>query len=350
MNIIISAAKTGGHVFPAIEVAKEFASKECNIFFIGTGSEIEKNALEGLSFNYIPLKIDGFRGKSPLNKILSLKDTIFNIFKVYFLIKRNNIKCVIAFGGFVTVPVGLAGWLAGRKIFTHEQNSVMGSANKLLSKFATINFLAFPITGNVKRSLISGNPIRTSFNINKAQENNRDTNKIKIYITGGSQGAKYFNETFPKSFEGVEDLVQIKHQCGNGNFNEVQNLYSKTNIEFSVSEFCKDPSLEIQWADFVISRSGALTISEVSSLSKGMLMIPLPSSIDNHQYLNAKHILDIKMGVIHEEADGIDKLNKKIKKIINQKTYLNWQKETNTSHKNATKFIFNNILKEYGAI
>ena len=85
MNIIISAAKTGGHVFPAIEVAKEFASKKCNIFFIGTGSKIEKNALDGLSFNYIPLKIDGFRGKSPLNKILSLKDTVFNIFKVYFL-------------------------------------------------------------------------------------------------------------------------------------------------------------------------------------------------------------------------------------------------------------------------
>ena len=164
------------------------------------------------------------------------------------------------------------------------------------------------------------------------------------------QGAKYFNETFPKSFEGVENLIQIKHQCGNGNFNEVQNLYSKTNIDFSVSEFCKDPSLEIQWADFVISRSGALTISEVSSLSKGMLMIPLPSSIDNHQYLNAKHILDIKMGVIHQEADGIDKLNEIIKNIINQKTYLNWQKQTNTSHKNATKFILDNILKEYGTI
>ena len=350
MNIIISAAKTGGHVFPAIEVAKEFASNECNIFFIGTGSKIEKNALEGLSFNYIPLKIDGFRGKSPINKILSLKDTLINIFKVYFLIKRKNIKCIVTFGGFITVPVGLAGWFSRTKVFTHEQNSVMGSANKLLSKFATINFLAFPIIGNVSRSLISGNPIRIPFNIDKVQEDNRDTNKIKIYITGGSQGAKYFNETLPKSFEGVEDLVQIKHQCGNGNFNEVQNLYARTNIDFSVSEFYKDPSLEIQWADFVISRSGALTISEVSSLSKGMLMIPLPSSIDNHQYLNAKHILDIKMGIIHEEADGINKLKEKIKKIINDKAYLNWQKQTNTSHKNATKFILNNILKEYGAI
>ena len=350
MNIIISAAKTGGHVFPAIEVAKEFASNECNIFFIGTGSKIEKNALEGLSFNYIPLKIDGFRGKSPINKILSLKDTLINIFKVYFLIKRKNIKCIVTFGGFITVPVGLAGWFSRTKVFTHEQNSVMGSANKLLSKFATINFLAFPIIGNVSRSLISGNPIRIPFNIDKVQEDNRDTNKIKIYITGGSQGAKYFNETLPKSFEGVEDLVQIKHQCGNGNLNEVQNLYARTNIDFSVSEFCKDPSLEIQWADFVISRSGALTISEVSSLSKGMLMIPLPSSIDNHQYLNAKNILDIKMGIIHEEADGINKLNEKIKKIINDKAYLNWQKQTNTSHKNATKFILNNILKEYGAI
>jgi UDP-N-acetylglucosamine--N-acetylmuramyl-(pentapeptide) pyrophosphoryl-undecaprenol N-acetylglucosamine transferase len=279
-----------------------------------------------------------------------LKDTLINIFKVYFLIKRKNIKCIVTFGGFITVPVGLAGWFSRTKVFTHEQNSVMGSANKLLSKFATINFLAFPIIGNVSRSLISGNPIRIPFNIDKVQEDNRDTNKIKIYITGGSQGAKYFNETLPKSFEGVEDLVQIKHQCGNGNLNEVQNLYARTNIDFSVLEFCKDPSLEIQWADFVISRSGALTISEVSSLSKGMLMIPLPSSIDNHQYLNAKHILDIKMGIIHEEADGINKLNEKIKKIINDKAYLNWQKQTNTSHKNATKFILNNILKEYGAI
>ena len=350
MNIIISAAKTGGHIYPAIEVAKEFASKGCNIFFIGSGSKIEESALEGLNFNYIPLKMDGFRGKSAFNKVLSLINALINALKIFLLIRRKKIKCIITFGGFITVPVGLAGRLSRTKVFTHEQNSVMGSANKLLSKFATINFLAFPLQDNIKRSLISGNPIRTSFHINKAQENNGGTNKIKIYITGGSQGAKYFNETFPKSFQDVEDLVQIKHQCGNGNYDEVQNLYSKTNIDFSVSEFCNDPSLEIQWADFVITRSGALTISEVSSLSKGMLMIPLPSSIDNHQYLNAKHILDIKMGVIHQEADGIDKLNEIIKNIINQKTYLNWQKQTNTSHKNATKFILDNILKEYGTI
>lgn len=350
MNIIISAAKTGGHVYPAIEVGQELKSRGCKIFFIGTGSQIELNALKDSGFEFIALNIDGFRGKSIFSKAASIKNTFISIFKIIRIIKKNDIKGIIGFGGFITVPVGLAGYLMRIKVFTHEQNSVMGSANKLLSKFAFINFLGLPTNDDVKNSIESGNPIRPSFQKNKEVLQSNDKDIVKIYITGGSQGSSYLNETLPLCLSEFKNKIKIKHQCGKGNLKEVEGLYSKTSLNYHVAEFYKDPSHEIDWADFVISRSGALTISEVSSSSKGSLMIPLPISIDNHQLINAQHITNINMGCIHNERDGPESLKKILREIIDKKIYIEWQENKNSQHINASKVISRNILKEYETI
>ena len=314
MNIIIAAAKTGGHVYPAIEVGKKLLSKGNKVFFIGNGSQIEKNALKGLDFEYKEINIDGVRGKSLFNKIFSSINIISKIFTIWKFINKNQIKAMVGFGGFITVPIGIASLISGVKVFTQEQNSVMGSANKLLSKFAVINFLGFPLIKPQKNSKVYGNPVRDSFTKNKTYV--AQNNIIKIYITGGSQGSQYLNTILPTCFRNNKFEVEIRHQCGIGKKHGVNQLYEKSNINSVVKEFFDDPSEQVDWCDYVVCRSGALTISEVSSMSKGALMIPLPSAIDNHQLFNAEHIVNSNLGIIHQEKNGVEDLKNLINKII----------------------------------
>ena len=130
------------------------------------------------------------------------------------IIDNEKIDGMIGFGGFITVPAGLACWIKRKPIFLHEQNAVLGTANKLLSKIAKINFLGFPIEG-VNKSILSGNPIRDSFSVTKTD--NSDNDCIKIYITGGSQGAQYINKELPQIFKDLPYKIKIKHQCGQNN-------------------------------------------------------------------------------------------------------------------------------------
>jgi UDP-N-acetylglucosamine--N-acetylmuramyl-(pentapeptide) pyrophosphoryl-undecaprenol N-acetylglucosamine transferase len=168
---------------------------------------------------------------------------------------------------------------------------------------------------------------------------------IRIYITGGSQGAEYINTNLPKSFNELKQKVYIKHQCGKDKKDLVINLYKKLGIDAEVREFYDNPELLIEWSDFVISRSGALTISEVTSMSRGVLMIPLPSSIDNHQFHNAKHIEEINMGLIHEEKDGLNGLTTILKEIIDKKTYNEWKKIHNNNHHTSASNIASQVIE-----
>ena len=164
-------------------------------------------------------------------------------------------------------------------------------------------------------------------------------------ITGGSQGSEYINTNIPMAFEGLRKKILVKHQSGKGKDKDLKDFYKKFNIEAEVKEFYENPESLISWSDFVISRAGALSVSEVTSLSKGLLMIPLPSAIDNHQLYNAKHIEDLNMGLIHEEKDGLDALKKKISTIVNQKTYNTWKLHRNKNHLESASIIAGKVIE-----
>ena len=155
MKFLIVAAKTGGHVFPAATVSKKLINNDHQIILIGTGNKIEINAYEELNSKQYKLNIDGFRGKNVFIKIKVLFQIITNIFYLLKVIKEERIDAMIGFGGFISVPAGIACFIKGIPVFTHEQNSVMGSSNKLLSKFAVINFLGLKIS-NINNSIFSG--------------------------------------------------------------------------------------------------------------------------------------------------------------------------------------------------
>ena len=339
MKFLIVAAKTGGHVFPALAISEELIKSNHEVTILGTGSDIENKAFKDLNSKTFKLLIQGFRGNNALIKLKVLFQVFINIFKVIKILRNEKIDAMIGFGGFITVPAGLACWIIKKPIFIHEQNSVLGSANKILSKISKINFLGMPIK-NINNSIISGNPIRESFfNYDEENENNES---INIYITGGSQGADYINKNIPKALKGFSN-INIKHQSGRNNSNKVKEIYLHNNIDAEVLDFYSNPQQQIFWSDFVISRAGALSLAEITSMNKGILMIPLPNSIDDHQLKNAESIQAEGMGVIHQQNDHIDSLEQKLEEIIINKYYDNWKKIIPKNHINAKKIILDNI-------
>ena len=339
MKFLIVAAKTGGHVFPALAISEELIKSNHEVTILGTGSDIENKAFKDLNSKTYKLLIQGFRGNNALIKLKVLFQVFINIFKVIKILRNEKIDAMIGFGGFITVPAGLACWIIKKPIFIHEQNSVLGSANKILSKISKINFLGMPIK-NINNSIISGNPIRESFfNYDEENENNES---INIYITGGSQGADYINKNIPKALKCFSN-INIKHQSGRNNSNKVREIYLHNNIDAEVLDFYSNPQQQIFWSDFVISRAGALSLAEITSMNKGILMIPLPNSIDDHQLKNAESIQAEGMGVIHQQNDHIDSLVQKLEEIIINKYYDNWKKIIPKNHINAKKIILDNI-------
>ena len=346
MKILIVAAKTGGHVFPAAATGEQFFRNKHEIIFLGIGNDIERNAFEKINSKYYQISIDGFRGQNIFKKIHALFKALTNTFKVINIINKEKIDAMIGFGGFVTIPAGFACWLKRKPIFIHEQNAVMGTANKLLEKVAKIRFLGFPISNKPVNLdyILSGNPIRESFLKYSNNKNNITKEKVKIYITGGSQGSEFINTNIPKIFNTLKINVDIKHQCGRNNIDEVSNLYKQEKVEAEILEFYKNPNEQIIWSDFVISRAGALSLSEIISLNRGTVMIPLPTSVDNHQVENAKYIESENMGIMHQEKDGLDALLKGINQIIANKIYLDWQKKSiKFNHLNASKIILEHV-------
>ena len=342
MKYLIVAAKTGGHIFPAKAIAEELINNNHEIILLGIGNEIEINAYKELDSKLYSISIEGFRGQKVLKKFKVLIQTLTGVFTVLKIVKKENIDAMIGFGGFICIPAGIAIWIRRLPIFIHEQNAIMGTANRFLSKIAKINFLGFPIK-QIKRSIVSGNPIRKSFINIDSDHHEYDQNEIRIYVTGGSQGASFINQEIPMVFKELSCNLKIKHQSGENYFDEVRSLYSTENIQAEVYKFYDNPAKEILWSDFVISRAGALSLSEIISLKRGALIIPLATSIDNHQVENAKSIAKMNMGVLHEEKDGKEKLVNKLKEVIEKKLYLNWKKYHINDHVNSSKIILRHL-------
>ena len=342
MKFLISAAGTGGHVFPALEFCKECIKNNHEIIWIGTKNGIENKVVpKDIKLLTIPMR--GFRGKKFFFKIVSLSGLIASIFKSIYYIQKNNIDYIVCFGGYISLPVGLSAWICRKPLFLHEQNAIMGTSNSALKKFSKLIFLGFSINEPVtKKMILVGNPVNK---LNKNSSFNPKQQPLRIYITGGSQGSEFINHNIPIALNSLEIPLEVRHQTGSEKSSGIKELYSN-HISVEVKEFYDLPQNSIVWSDFIISRAGAISLSEAMSLKRGSVMIPLPSAIDNHQLLNAINIVDLGMGMVHEESESIELLCKKLKNVIEQKEYLQWsQKETNLDHFHAARRMLSSILK-----
>ena len=342
MKFLISAAGTGGHVFPALEFGEECINNNHEVIWIGTKTGIEKKVVpNNIELLTIPMK--GFRGKSLIFKIISLIGLIASILKSIFYLQKNKIDYVVCFGGYISLPVGLSAWICRKPLFLHEQNAIMGTSNNALKKLSKIIFLGFSINEPfTSKMMLVGNPIKKS---RESLLEKKQHQPLRVYVTGGSQGSEFINQNVPIALNALNIPLEVRHQSGNGKSEGVKELYS-SNISVEVEEFYDSPHDEILWSDFIISRAGALSLSEALTLKRGSVIIPLPSAIDNHQLLNAINIVDLDMGLMHEESESLESLSKKLQMVIENNLYEKWSnQENNLDHFQAARRMLSSILK-----
>ncbi|CCN70717.1 UDP-N-acetylglucosamine--N-acetylmuramyl-(pentapeptide) pyrophosphoryl-undecaprenol N-acetylglucosamine transferase [Vibrio nigripulchritudo SFn118] len=309
------AGGTGGHVFPGLAVAKCLQEQGWEIRWLGTADRMEADLVpkHGIEIDFI--KVKGLRGQGILKLIKAPFQILSAIFQAKKHIKAWQPDVVLGMGGYVSGPGGVAAWMSGIPLVLHEQNAVAGLTNQWLSKIATKVFQAFP--GAFKGVPVVGNPVRQDVISINSPDSRLDARigDIRILVMGGSQGARILNTTLPESAKLLGDGFTIRHQAGKGNQESVKADYEKAGIQAEVTEFIDDVSAAYEWADLVVCRSGALTVSEISAAGVGAIFIPFMHK-DRQQALNADHLVEAGAAQMIEQPDlTAEKLTGAIKQL-----------------------------------
>jgi len=307
--IMIMAGGTGGHVFPGLAVAAELKARQCEVVWLGTRRGLEARLVPQHGIDIEWISIAGVRGKG-VGAWLAAPFKIFGaLLEALRAFRRRKPVAVLGMGGFVAGPGGLAAWLARKPLLIHEQNSVAGTTNKLLAPLAKRVFEAFPgsFPARVHAELI-GNPVRRSLSgieVPRARLSGRRAAKRRVLVIGGSQGARVLNETVPRALAllPTDMRPEVWHQAGGALIEAARQGYTDVGVEGRVDAFIDDMGAAYQWADLVICRAGALTVSELAAVGIGAILVPFAAAIDDHQTHNAEHFIRGGAGVLIPQKD-----------------------------------------------
>ncbi len=312
-NVLMAASGTGGHIFPALAVAEELTKLEpqLKIFFVGTPFGLENTLIPKAGFPLLHLQVG--RLNTNVSKLERLK-TFFQIplacIKSLVWMLRYRPRFVVGFGGHASGPLLLAARLVGIRTVIWEPNSYPGLANRLLSHVVDECYIVFEDAKKYlhgKRHLQMGLPIRSSITKKMSHSNSQnfaDPKRLKVLIVGGSQGARGMNQVIQETLLKFPDWAKNfswVHQTGPMDLAKVSEEYRKNNIAVEAHDFLHDMPERYAWADFVISRSGTGTISEIAACSKAALFIPLPTAADDHQTKNAQVLVNAGAAFLIEQ-------------------------------------------------
>ncbi|MBV1885310.1 MAG: undecaprenyldiphospho-muramoylpentapeptide beta-N-acetylglucosaminyltransferase [Gammaproteobacteria bacterium] len=313
-KVLIMAGGTGGHVFPALAVARALLAQGVRVEWLGTRQGIEAKVVEAeqnIAVHY--LSIEGVRGQGIKRLLMAPFKISGAIFQAIRICQSFRPDVVLGMGGFVTGPGGVAARLSGIPLVIHEQNAVAGMTNKMLSFISNKVFEAFPDTfprrAWVKEEMIlaTGNPVRADIGLeSNPQQKYRDrSGPIRILVLGGSQGAVALNHLVPNAISIIdpEHRPQIRHQVGSLNMLEAKNNYQEKNVHAEVVPFIDNMAEAYQWADFTICRAGALTLSELQQAGLPGILVPYPYAVDDHQTRNAEVLVQAGGAVLVQQAE-----------------------------------------------
>lgn len=293
MRALIMAGGTGGHVFPALAVAKELELRGWQVDWLGSEQGMENQLVPKAGITLHRLQVRGLRGGGALRKLAAPFMLLRAIWQARRVLRQVKPQVVLGFGGYAAGPGGLAARLVGVPLLIHEQNAVAGMTNRHLAKFAQAKLQAFPDA--LPGATVVGNPVRTDILLldQPRMRYLEHRGALRILVLGGSQGAQALNTKLPACFAQAfaDEALALRHQCGRGNLEATQAAYQKAGIKAEVSEFITDMQEVYGWADLVICRAGALTVSEVAAAGVPALFVPFPAAVDDHQTRNAEFLV-----------------------------------------------------------
>ena len=301
-HILMMAAGTGGHVFPALAVSELLAERGAVIHWLGTANGMENRLVAPTDYDFHAIAMQGLRGKG-VGRLLKMPVTLLSAtMAVIKIIRSNKIDIVIGFGGYVSAPGGIAARMTGIPLIIHEQNAIAGMSNRYLAKIATKVLQAFENTFansefNSKLETV-GNPVRNAITGVAAPAERYDINDdspLRLLVVGGSLGAQALNSTVPKALALLERPFEVRHQCGRDNETVTQAAYDAEDLsahQTTVQPFITDMAAAYQWADIIVCRAGALTVTEIQNVGIAAIFVPLPSAVDDHQTANARTLTE----------------------------------------------------------
>jgi len=300
-RLMVMAGGTGGHVFPGLAVAHHLMAQGWQVRWLGTADRMEADLVpkHGIDIDFI--RISGLRGKG-IKAQLAAPLRIFNAWRqARAIMKSWKPDVVLGMGGYVSGPGGLAAWSCGIPVVLHEQNGIAGLTNKWLAKIAKKVMQAFP--GAFPHADVVGNPVRTdvlALPLPAERLNGRE-GPVRVLVIGGSQGARVLNQTMPQVAARLGEQITLWHQVGKGALDSVNQAYAEVNqTGHNVTEFIDDMAAAYAWADVVVCRSGALTVSEVAAAGLPAIFVPFQHK-DRQQYWNALPLEQAGAARIYEQ-------------------------------------------------
>ena len=306
--ILVMAGGTGGHVYPALAVARALQAEARDVVWLGTHRGLESRVIPAAGIDIEWISIKGLRRKGALAVLIAPFQIGWALMQSLAVILRRRPAAVLGMGGFVSGPGGVAAWLTRRPLVIHEQNAAAGMTNRLLARLARVVLQAFPGSFNSSVGAETvGNPVREDIAaVVPPHERYADRHgALRVLVLGGSQGALALNRAVPSALALLDADVRplVRHQCGERTLDIARQAYAERNVEVELLPFIEDMAEAYAWADLVICRAGALTIAELCAVGLPALLVPYPGAVDDHQTANGRSMVEAGAALIIPEAE-----------------------------------------------
>ncbi len=302
---LVMAGGTGGHIFPGLAVAEALRERGWRVHWLGAPGSMESQIVPPRGFTLETIDFSGVRGKGLLTLALLPLRLLGAFWQSIGVVRRVKPDVVIGLGGYISFPGGMMSVLLGRPLVLHEQNSVMGMANKVLAGVADRIFTAFPRVH--RQGQWVGNPLRTAFTQQPAPAARfaGRSGPLRLLVVGGSLGAKALNEIVPQALALIPQAERphVIHQSGARQIDELRANYARAGVEAELTPFIDDTAAAFAEADVIVCRAGASTVTEIAAVGAAAVFVPFPFAVDDHQTTNAKFLVDAGGGWLVQQAD-----------------------------------------------
>lgn len=305
--VMILAGGTGGHIFPALAVARVLRERGVPVTWLGAHGAMETRLVPQHDIPLDTIAVAGLRGKGTVALLGAPLRVLAAIHNAGAILRQRNPRAVVSFGGFAAGPGGMAARLQGRPLLVHEQNRAPGFTNRVLARFARRVLSGFPgsfasgeeVVGNPVRSEIAALPIPV-LRLAERQA------PLRLLVLGGSQGARVLNQALPLALSNLpEQPFEVRHQCGEKLHSEALAAYADCGVEASVEAFIADMAGAYAWADLVVCRAGASTLAELCAAGIGSVLVPFAAAVDDHQTRNAEYLVERGAAVLLKQDEQL---------------------------------------------
>ena len=323
MKLLIAGGGTGGHVFPALAIAREWMSRgpEREVVLVGTQRGIEMKLVPRAGFPLETLRVAGLKGKGGVTLAKNLVILGAGFVDALGVVRKHQPVAAFGVGGYAAGPMMLATWLYRIPNVIFEPNAEPGFTNRALARFSARIAAGYPVVASTwgTKATVTGCPVRAEFFSIAPRIPQKP---FRLLVTGGSQGALAVNRAFVDALDVLarrKNELQIVHQTGERDYHAVRTAYARREYLAEVVPFLDNMAERFAWADMIVCRAGAITAAEVAAAGRAAIFVPFGAATDSHQLRNAQEMARQGAGrVLPEPELTADRLSKEIFSLLDQ--------------------------------